>query len=80
MIKTIKKCDISDMKHGGIIKSRSVLVIFDHDQEDGKSKTTPHFENVHIEMCDNCWEYMMEQRRYIYAYGAMGFNTYSLKK
>ena len=81
MIKTIKKCDISDIKqHNGIIRSRSVLVIFDHDQEDGKSKCTPYFQNVEIEMCDKCWEYMMKNRRYIYAYGAMGHNTYYLKK
>lgn len=80
MIKTTKNCDICDLKHSGEIKTRSVLVIFDHDQEDGKSKCNPYFDTVEIEMCDGCWNYMMKNRRYIYAYGAMGFNHYYLKK
>lgn len=78
MIRVEKNCDICDLNHHGDVITRSVLVIFDHDQEDGKSKCTPHFENVKIEMCESCWNYMMENRRYIYAYGAMGCNKYYL--
>lgn len=73
-----KECDICDLNHHGDVKTRSILAIFDHDQEDGLSKCKPYFSNVNIEMCDGCWDYMMKERRYVYAYGAMGFNKYYL--
>ena len=78
MKKTTSICDIEDMKHSGNVKTITLSVIFDHDQEDGKSKTEPYLDGVKIEICDSCWKYMMENKRYIYAYGAMGFNKYYL--
>ena len=54
-------------------------VVFDYDQEDGKSKVKPYLQKETLEICDGCKEYMLEKRFYIYAYGAMGHNTYSIQ-
>lgn len=71
-------CDIIYRIHGGTVKTKKIDVIFDHDQEDGKSKMSPYLDNVEIEICQRCWDHMMESRTYIYAFGAMGHNTYEL--
>lgn len=76
----IKKCDIEAATHDGNVKTINIQVIFDHDQEDGKSKCKPYLDNVQIEICELCEKFMYEHRRYIYAYGAMGFNKYYLDK
>lgn len=78
MKETIKKCDISNREHDGLIETRRLDVIFDHDQEDGKSKVMPYLSTEEIELCQSCKKFMLENRKYIYAYGAMGYNTYSL--
>jgi hypothetical protein len=72
-------CDIEDLlTHTGKVETVNVAVIFDHDQEDGKSKVEPYIEQKKIEMCDSCWKFMLKNRKYIYAYGAMGHNKYYL--
>ena len=77
---TIYKCDIEDMEtHTKAINEMELEVIFDHDQEDGKSKRKPYLDNVKIDICSTCREYMFAEKRYIYAYGAMGHNKYYLK-
>lgn len=73
-----RQCDISNRDHEGEIVTRVIPVVFDHDQEDGKSKLMPYFVNQTIELCDNCYNTMLNERRFIYAYGAMGYNTYTL--
>lgn len=78
MKKTIKECDIKDRVHRGEVESIEIDVMFDHDQEDGKSKIKPYFDTVNIEMCEGCEDYMFQERRLIYAYGAQGYNDYSL--
>lgn len=78
MKKEILNCDIEDLTHSGEVSSVNVAVIFDHDQEDGRSKIDPHIEEKNIEMCDGCWKYMLDNRKYIYGYGAMGYNKYYL--
>ncbi len=50
--------------------------MFDHDQEDGKSKVTPYFEMVNIDICDSCFSRIVEKHILVYAYGAMGYNKY----
>lgn len=78
-MKTTKlTCDISTRKHGGHVNTRILAVVFDHDQEDGRSKVKPYLDSVTIEICDECYTAMLAKRKYIYAYGAMGHNTYSL--
>lgn len=57
---------------------KSIPVMFDHDQEDGKSKMMPYFEMLMIDICDRHFEEMTQNRKIIYAYGAMGYNEYSL--
>lgn len=79
MKEEIKKCDIEDLEHWGKVNTIKLAVIFDHDQEDGKSKCPPYLDMVEIEMCNKCENYMLENKRYIYAYGAMGYNKYYLK-
>ena len=80
MKQEIKKCDIESVTHEGNVETITIAVIFDHDQDDGKSKREPYFGIVTIEICELCKKYMMENRRYIYAYGAMGYNKYYLDK
>ncbi|OQB05607.1 MAG: hypothetical protein BWY19_00942 [bacterium ADurb.Bin212] len=80
MKKVTHFCDIENREHSGKILYKSIDVIFDHDQEDGKSKTNPYLDRVDIDICESCWNYMMKNRIYIYAYGAMGFNKYYLKE
>jgi len=70
-------CDIADRQHSELISRKKVPVMFDHDQEDGKSKMSPFFEMVDIDICEECFKEMTEKRILIYAYGAMGHNRYS---
>lgn len=79
MRKEIVECDIYDMVHEGEVKVRGLYVMFDHDQDDGKSKMKPYLEIKTLDMCEGCWNEMLRQRRILYAYGAMGFNKYYLK-
>ncbi len=79
MKKEIYSCDISNREHAGTVKAIPKLqVIFDHDQEDGKSKCELYLHTVTVDMCDECLKFMLRERKYIYAYGAMGYNKYSL--
>lgn len=80
MKQQIKKCDIIAATHDGKVETIKISVIFDHDQEDGKSKCEPYLDTVEIEMCKLCKDFMLKNRRYIYAYGAMGYNNYYLDK
>jgi len=71
------KCDIKNRPHKGEVKTRKIQAVFDHDQEDGKSKTEPYLDNVEIEMCDECYfREMIAMRTYVSAFGAMGYNEY----
>lgn len=78
MKEVIKKCDIKAATHDGEVQTIKIDVIFDQDQEDGKLKCEPYLCNVTIEICKLCKNFMFEKRRYIYAYGAMGYNEYFL--
>ena len=78
MKKEIITCDISDRNHSDKIKDIILDVIFDHDQEDGKSKTKPYFKRMTLQICSSCEAVMMNDRKYVYGYGAMGYNTYRL--
>ena len=74
------KCDIDDLKHDGDVLHKDLFVMFDHDQEDAKSTMKPYFQNIKLDICESCFEYMTKNRRIVYAYGAMGYNKYYLKK
>lgn len=80
MIETTVSCDIQNREHKGKVTHFKIDVIFDHDQEDGLSKTTPYFEKEELDICESCMKYILENRRYIYAYGAMGHNKYYLEE
>jgi hypothetical protein len=73
-------CDITDGRHGGRVEETNLDVIFDHDQEDGKSRTRPYFQREKMDICESCLEFLMGARRYVYGYGAMGYNKYYLHK
>ncbi len=77
---TIIKCDIEAATHNGNVETIKLPVIFDHDQEDGLSETAPYLDYIELEMCELCKDFMLENRRYIYGYGAMGHNKYYLDK
>lgn len=75
----ILKCDIFDAPyHEGKINGFKAPVMFDHDQEDGKSKTKPYYEMLKIDMCESCRSFMVDNKKVIYGYGAMGYNKYFL--
>ena len=76
MKEEILKCDIEGEEHAGKILTFEVEVIFDHDQEDGKSSCPPYLETETIEMCGHCRNKMLVERKYLYGYGAMGYNNY----
>lgn len=67
------------MDHSDDVVTMDFRAMFDHDQEDGKSKTEPYLDDVRIEICKSCRDYMFENKRLVYAYGAMGHNKYYLK-
>jgi hypothetical protein len=71
-------CDISDRNHSKKVETVTLQVIFDHDQEDGKSRCEPYLSTVTIDICETCKKIMLNDRKYIYAYGAMGHNKYTL--
>ena len=75
-------CDIDLSKctqdHSGAIILKKVPVMFDHDQEDGKSKTTPYFEMKQLDICERCLGQIIRKKEIIYAHGAMGYNKYYL--
>jgi hypothetical protein len=77
MIHTTHTCDIEG-EHEGTIFTHKIPVMFDHDQEDGKSKVTPYFEMENLDICQKHFKEITEKRKLTYAYGAMGYNTYSL--
>lgn len=71
-------CDIKGERHTGKVLKKKVPVMFDHDQEDGKSKTEPYFELAELDICEAHFLHMGINRKVIYAYGAMGYNEYYL--
>ena len=78
MRQEVRTCDIKERNHSPEVMTMTLDVIFDHDQEDGKSKTEPYFHRVTLEICESCKKVMMNDRKYIYAYGAMVDNEYAL--
>lgn len=70
-------CDIKG-DHDGNVKKHQIPVMFDHDQEDGRSRTEPYFEMRQLDMCEKHFTDMTQNRKLIYAYGAMGYNDYTL--
>ena len=75
-------CDIDLSKctqdHSGYIVAIKVPVMFDHDQDDGRTKTIPYFEMRELDLCERCFNQMTRKRELIYGDGAMGHNTYKL--
>jgi hydrogenase maturation factor HypF (carbamoyltransferase family) len=70
-------CDIKNREHSELVSRKKVPVMFDYDQDDGKSQMTPYFEMKDIDICERCFNEMTEKRILIYAYGVMGYNDYS---
>lgn len=74
-----RTCDIQKREqHSELVSRKKLPVMFDHDQEDGKSKLTPYFEMKDIDICEDCFNEMIKKRMLIYAYSAMGYNEYVL--
>ena len=56
-------CDIRNREnHSELVSRKKVPVMFDHDQEDGKSKMTPYFEMKDIDICEKCFNEMTSKR------------------
>lgn len=78
MKKEILECDIINRPHKGKVETRKISAVFDHDQEDGQSRQKPYLDTVSLEMCEECYFVeMIAMRKYVSAFGAMGYNTYS---
>lgn len=72
-------CDIKNReRHSELVSRKKLPVMFDHDQNDGRSKMTPYFKMNDVDICEDCFKEMTEKRILIYAYGAMGYNEYTL--
>lgn len=72
-------CDIEGREHSKLISRKKLPMMFDHDQEDGKMKMTPYFEMLSIDICEDCFSFMTDNSKVVYAYGAMGYNNYFLR-
>lgn len=70
-------CDIKG-EHGGAVSHEKIPVMFDHDQEDGRSKVKPYFETKQLDICRKHLDQITSSRVIPYAYGAMGHNTYTI--
>ena len=66
------------MEHSEKVKFEKLTVIFLTETNEGRT-TDPYFSQVEIDICNKCKEFMLKNRRYITAVGAMGYNKYSLK-
>jgi hypothetical protein len=71
-------CDIEKREHSKLVSRMKIPVMFDHDQDDGRSKMTPYFEMADVDICTDCFKFFTENKILPYAYGAMGYNRYYL--
>jgi len=79
MQKVIISCDIKEQEHSGEAKQHTLTVIFLTDQEEGRS-CKPYISRNTIDMCESCFNKMIQERRLVTVIGAMGYNDYYLNK
>jgi hypothetical protein len=78
MKREICNCDINgcnnEVTHH---KNMSIQVIFTTEQTEGRS-VNPYLDTVVIDICEECLEKVVKNKKYIVAYGAQGYNIYKL--
>lgn len=71
---------VPDVYHCDVCKAlnprlaQQIQVIFTTDQTEGRS-VVPYLSLQTIDICEDCMSYVLSGR-YLFAHGAMGFNTY----
>jgi hypothetical protein len=79
MRKTIETVTCDVCKKETINKTLELMVVFTTEQNEGRS-CKHHFTNEKIDLCDNCLNEMLYNGKQLFAYGAMGCNTYYFNK
>ena len=70
-------CDIHGCDNEAEHKNKKMQVLFVTEQNEGRS-VYPYLDDVVIDICEKCLNKIIENRRYITAYGAMGYNDYKI--
>lgn len=66
-------CDIC--KGEDEVKGDNIMVVFTTETTEGRS-TDPYLALEHIDICNNCRQYMIKNRTLLTATGAQGYNNY----
>lgn len=74
----VYKCDIKDCENNPQKKGFKIQVIFTTDQTEGRS-CEPYLSDETIDICKSCLDKVLKGN-YIFASGAMGYNTYILNE
>lgn len=77
IIKTKTICDVCYAETGN--KKIDIQVIFTTEQNEGRC-CKPHLCNEKLNLCNKCLNNVLDNGNYIYANGAMGYNTYFFRK
>lgn len=77
---TICTCDVCKEKLSvdKDYKSPRIQVIFTTEQTEGRS-VSPYLYYLDIDLCEKCYTKLLTGK-YIFAHGAMGYNTYYFKE
>lgn len=70
-------CDIHGCQNRAEIKNQPMQVVFTTEQTEG-TLIEPYLLNVSLDLCGECLEKIVSERRYIEGAGAQGHNVYSL--
>lgn len=71
-------CDIKDCGGKLGIKFRKLAIVMETDDNEGRS-CEPYLATYEFDICAKCYVKMIDERKLISAYGAMGHNTYYFK-
>lgn len=74
---TTLQCDIC--KEQNKVENKVVPVIFHTEQTEGRT-TEPYLVFEKIDVCEKCYEFILNHNCILNAYGAQGHNTYTFPK
>lgn len=74
----IYTCDIQNCGSKVMVKLRKLPIIMETDDNEGRA-CEPYLVNYEFDICEQHYTRMLDERKFISAYGAMGNNTYYFK-
>ena len=77
MKEVLLKCDICKGTEK-VEEDVSMTVIFETEQTEGR-KCVPYFEKVNLDICKDCTTTILNIKQYIRAFGAQGYNDFTLE-